>query len=559
MKKYIEKKVSEVEKIQGFNLVESALFRENNLTDLNDIYKNFPDLRTKSWLTKFMQEMSKIGNSEKFVSFLEAHKNKNYCVIGDYDADGIMATTIMKLALDTFGVKKCEFIIPDRINDGYGIKEKHVDRALEMGTEVIVTVDNGITANSAIEYAKSKGLLVIVTDHHIPDKNNLPGADILINPHLTNEVQEDICGAFVAFKLALALLNLSNKEHEYVLKDMSLFAAVATVSDVMPLLNENRLLVKYVLDNVNFVKEKNLWVGRTLKFVSGFSNGRLIKDKEVNITEDTIGFYIGPTINASGRVNGETENIVRDIIASVEYAKFINGYKEINIERRKKTQEIFKEHIHNHDEPVGFLIIDSKKYEYPIGGLIGLVANRIADQEGKPAFVGTEKDGKISFSCRSVPGYSLYEALERFHKKHPNTSVQGGGHDGAIGIRTANDDEIKLLKEHFYQDYLENRKDTEEVLYVYEPSLMNEIFESHRKLSPFGKNFNRLKFVYEGKVENVDTEQYLVQVGEVVFKAYSKAAVEQKLNSRVRVIFSASLDNKVYDDYKIEEITVIGE
>jgi single-stranded-DNA-specific exonuclease len=559
MKKYIEKKLSGVEKIQGFGLVESTLFRENNLTDLNEIYKNFPDLKTKSWLTKFMQEVSRIGNSDKFVSFVEAHKNNNYCVIGDYDADGIMATTNMKLALDTFGVKKCDFIIPDRINDGYGIKEKHVDRALEMGAEIIVTVDNGISANSAIDYAKSKGLLVVITDHHIPDKSNLPNADIIINPHLTDEVQEDICGAFVAFKLALALLNMSTKEHEYVLKDMALFAAVATVSDVMPLLSENRLLVKYVLDNVNFVKEKNLWVGRTLKFISGFSNSRLIKDKETNITEDTIGFYIGPTINASGRVNGETEQIVKDIISATEYAKFINGYKEINIERRKKTQEIFKEHVHNINEPVGFLIIDPKKYEYPIGGLIGLVANRIADQESKPAFVGTEKDGKISFSCRSVSGYSLYEALERFHKKYPGTSVEGGGHDGAIGIRTANEKEIQLLKEHFFEDYLQNRRDTEEILYIYEPSLMNEIFEAHRKLSPFGKNFNRLRFVYEGKVENVDTEQYLVQVGEVVFKAYSKAAIEQRVGSNVRVIFSASLDNKVYDDYKIEEITVLGE
>jgi single-stranded-DNA-specific exonuclease len=558
MKKYIHKRLEDNNLIQGFTLAESTLLNENSITDLIDIQKNFPDLRTKSWLTKFIQEMGKLGGTEQFVSFVEAHKNKHFCIIGDYDADGIMATTNMKLTLDTFGVSKCDYIIPDRLNDGYGVKEKHIDRAIEMGAEVIVTVDNGITANSAVDYAKSKGLLVIITDHHLPDVNNLPNADVIINPHLTREteVQEDICGAFVAFKLGCSLLNLANKDHEYVLKDMALFAAVATISDVMPLLSENRLLVKYVLDNVNFVKEKNLWAGRTLKFVSGFSNVYLIKDQDKNITEDTIGFYIGPTINASGRVNGETEQIVSDIIDSVNYSKFINGYREINQERRKKTQEIFKEHIHS-DDSVGFLIIEPDKYDYPIGGLIGLVANRIADQEGKPALVGTEKDGKISFSCRSVEGYSLYDALNRFHEKHPGTSVQGGGHDGAIGLRTDSEEEIKLLKEHFNQDYIENKKDTEEVLYIYDPMHVADIFEAHRKFAPFGKGFRKIKFIHEGKLTTIDTQGYLIQVDDIVFKIYSKSHTDMVIGTDVRVIFTVSLDSKSYDDFKIEELTQI--
>jgi single-stranded-DNA-specific exonuclease len=558
MKKYIEKKLEDNSIIQGFSLAESVLFSENNITDINDIYKNFPDLRSKSWLMKFVQEMGKLGGTEKFVSFIETYKKSHFCVIGDYDADGIMATTNMKLALDTFGVAKCDYIIPDRLNDGYGIKEKHVDKAIELGAQIIITVDNGISANSAIEYAKSKGLMVVVTDHHIPDQSNLPNADIIINPHLTRdtEVQEDICGAFVAFKLGVALLNLANKDHEYIIKDMALFAAVATISDVMPLVSENRLLVKYVLDNVNFVKDKNLWAGRTLKFISGFSNSYLIKDQDINITEDTIGFYIGPTINASGRVNGETESIVADIIDSVNYGKFINGYREINIERRKKTQEIFKEHVHS-DDPIGFMIIDHEKYDYPIGGLIGLVANRIADQEGKPALVGTEKEGKMSFSCRSVSGYSLYEALGRFQEKYPNSSVEGGGHDGAIGLRTSNKEELQLLKEHFSQDYLLNRKDTEEVLYAYNPEHAEDIFESHRKLSPFGKTFKRLRFVYEGNITHKDPKGYLLQVDDVMFKIYSKSHFDLELDTKVRVIFTVSLDSKAYNDFKIEELTQI--
>ena len=143
----------------------------------------------------------------------------------DYDADGIMATTIMKIALDGFGVKGIKIIIPDRLNDGYGIKVKHVDKAIELGSEVIITVDNGITAVDVVEYAKSKGLSVIVTDHHIPDKANLPKADLLINPHLTDEKFEHICGAMVALKLSLSILDVKDKTYEYLLKDAALFAA----------------------------------------------------------------------------------------------------------------------------------------------------------------------------------------------------------------------------------------------------------------------------------------------------------------------------------------------
>jgi len=556
MKKYIEKRLSDISQIQGFNTVESALLSENGMTDINVINKNFPDLKTKSWLSRYIGELSPIGKQKEFIKLIETNKGKNFCVVGDYDADGIMATTVMKLALDTYGVAKCDYIIPDRLNDGYGIKIKHVDRAIELGSHVIVTVDNGITANDAIDYAKSKGLIVIVTDHHIPEKDNLPKADLIINPHLTTEIFEEICGAMVAFKLAKALLDIKNKDHEFVLKDMALFVAVATVSDVMPMISENRMMVKYVLDNVNFVKDKNLWVGRTLKFISGFGNIRLVKDENQFITEDTLGFYIGPAINASGRVNGSTEHIVKDILNSVNFNTFINGYREVNSERKTKTQQIFKEHVHS-DDPIGFMVIDHEKYDYPIGGLIGLVANRISDREQKPALVGTMKDGKISFSCRSVPGYSLYEGLNRFFQKYPNSSVEGGGHDGAIGIRTSSIEEVQLLREHFSQDYKQYSTIAEENIFIYEDKFLEEIFQAHKKFAPFGKGFKRLKFKLEGRITSVDKQDFLIQVGNVIFRAFSKDHIDQDVDDNVSVIFSVSLDNKTYDDFKIEEIESI--
>jgi single-stranded-DNA-specific exonuclease len=557
MRKYIEKNLSDSILIDGFSLVESALFAENGITDVNDIRKYFPDLRHRSWLSKFYQEqMTSVGRAHEFISFCQVHKQKHFCIIGDYDVDGIMATTIMKMALDEYGIQKVDYIIPDRLNDGYGMKEKHVNRAIELGAEVIVTVDNGITANSAIQYAKDNGLLVVVTDHHIPDENNLPPADILINPHLTKDSNEDICGALVAFKLARDLIGWSTTNRDYLLREMGIFAAVATISDVMPMLAENRLLVKYALDTINFIKDKNSWAGRVLKFITGFGSPFMIKDPDLVLTEDSIGYYIGPTINASGRVSGETEKIVADIIASDHYGQFIEGYRNINYERKQKTQDILKEHVVS-DDNIGFLVIDRNKYSYPIGGLIGLVANRISDQEGKPAFVGTEKDGNISFSCRSVPGYSLYDALLRFHEKYPGTKVTGGGHDGAIGIQTTSDEEIELLKKHFSEDYLLHSKIEEESLYRYDPELFSDIFDSHRKLAPFGKNFQRLRFVYDGTLNHINTQDFLIEVDDIVLRIFSKEYFNTPIGSHVKIIFSVSLDNREYDDFKIESLEVL--
>jgi single-stranded-DNA-specific exonuclease len=561
MKKYIEKKLTDYPILDGFSKLESIIFIENGFNSAIDVYNNFPDLYTKSWLSKFLSsELSTIGGSKIFKDFIAINKDKKYCIIGDYDADGIMATTIMKIALDGFGVKDCKFIIPDRLNDGYGIKEKHVDKAIELGSDVIITVDNGVTAVNVIKYAKSKGLKVIITDHHIPDKDNLPEADIIINPHLTEEKFEHICGAMVALKLALVLLNVKDKAYEYLLKDSALFAAVATVSDVMPLIGENRSLLKYVLDNVNYYKNRNIWSGRTLKFLSGFGVGKyILSDPNIYVTEDTFGFYVGPTINASGRVNGETEGIITDIIEAGEYGKYINGYREINRERQQKTREIFKEHIPNPDEAVGFMVIDPDKYEYPIGGLIGLVATRISDKEQKPAFVGTEKDGKISFSCRSVPGYSLYDGLNRFMKKYPNSTVDGGGHDGAIGIRTSSQEEIQLLKEHFNEDFKENSKEFEVPVFLYDPNFESEIFDAHYALAPYGQGFRKLMFQYKGKVTKYIPETKEFFVDRLRFRTFIFEDSLPAIGSNVRVIFSPMTDSDITNSFKIEELDVISE
>jgi single-stranded-DNA-specific exonuclease len=554
MIKYNIKKLSDYKLISNLGPVRSALFVENGFSDDKEIYDNFRDLYHKSWLSKFIkEEMIRIGNQDKFVDFVFKNKKKKFCIIGDYDADGIMATTIMKLAMAEVGIDAA-YIIPSRLNDGYGVRELHIDKAIKLGAEVIITVDNGIAANAAVDYAKSKGLMIVITDHHIPDLNNLPKADLIINPHLTDEFKL-ICGAFVSFKLAVALMG--DKENDYLLRELALFAAVATVSDVMPVINENRYLLKYVLDNINFLKERNVWAGRTLKFLSGFGASRQIKTEGQKISEDIFAYYIGPTLNAPGRVSGDMGDMVKSIIDSIEYGGYINGYIDINSERKRKSAEIAGEYK-NDGLPVGFLFIDESKYEYPIDGLIGVVASGISNKYGKPSFVGTKKaDGSISFSCRSIPGYSLYEGLNRYLQAHPETTVNGGGHAEAIGIHLKDEQEVAMLREHFAADFVANPAEHVETVFEFEKQFAGEIFDEHIMIGPFGKGFKKLKFTYKGKITQYDSLNKVIYINGYSFRMFQKFDFE--VGGEVFITFSVSINSDTDPSQNYFKIDTIDE
>jgi single-stranded-DNA-specific exonuclease len=560
MKNYIMKKLSEYENIGFLGKVHSALFAENGFTTMKEISQNFPDFRSKkNWLSKFLtQDLTSITGQQEFRNFVEGNKDKHFCIIGDYDADGIMATTIMKLTFDKLGIQ-CSYLIPDRLNDGYAIKDQHVTQAIELGAQVIVTVDNGITQPEVIDYAKSKGISVILTDHHLPDPNGaLPKADILVNPHVYNDPFKFICGSFVALKLVLPFFDIVNsKTDDYLLRELALFAAVATITDVMPLVQENRLLVKYVLDSINFVRDKNMWTGRTMKFLNGFADGSMLKDMDRILTEDTFGYYIGPTLNASGRVNGETSQIVTDIVKSADYSTFINGYYAINKERQYKTKKLLEEYS-KEEFPIIFTVLDASKFDFPVQGLIGLVASRVSDEEQKPAFIGVQKeDGTISFSCRSNPGYSLHDAFNRMVDSG-QFNISGGGHDGAMGIHLNDPSQLWELKEAFIQDYSSNAQEVEEIIFEMETDFsFQEIFDAHKELAPFGNSFRSLKFCLEGEVET-----FIEDTRELIIDGYNFKTFIPKINipesgQRVRITFKPGIDNKNIYYFKIDELEIL--
>ena len=560
MKNYITKKLSEYENIGFLGKVHSALFAENGFKTMKDIAQNFPDFRSKkNWLSKFLtQDLTPITGQKEFKDYVESNKDKHFCIIGDYDADGIMATTIMKLTFDKLGIK-CSYLIPDRLNDGYAIKNQHVDQAIELGAQIIITVDNGITEPEVVDYAKSKGISVILTDHHLPDPNNpLPNADILVNPHVHNDPFKFICGSFVALKLVLPFFDVTNsKSDDYLLRELALFAAVATITDVMPLVQENRLLVKYVLDSINFVRDKNMWTGRTMKFLNGFADGSMLKDMDRILTEDTFGYYVGPTLNASGRVSGETAQIVTDIVKSSEYSTFINGYYAVNKERQYKTKKLLEEYS-KEELPIIFVILDASKFEFPVQGLIGLVASKVSDEEQKPAFIGVLKeDGTVSFSCRSNPGYSLHDAFNRILATG-SFNIGGGGHDGAMGIHLYDPSQFEALKQAFIDDYNANAQEIEEIVFQMETDFsFQDIFDAHKELAPFGNSFRSLKFVFEGEVETFIEETRELIIDGYNFKTFiSKANLPQD-GQRVKIVFKPGIDNKKIYYFKIDELEIL--
>ena len=231
-------------------------------------------------------------------------------IIGDYDVDGVMSTYILYQAL-----KKCgadvDYEIPDRMKDGYGINIKIVEAAVRDGIDTILTCDNGIAAREQVRFAKDKGMTVLITDHHdIPIGEELPPADTIVNPKQENcgYPFKGICGAVVAYKLVEALYESFGFEKQKVTEDFLEFAAIATVCDVMDLVDENRVIVKYGIEKLKRTKNIGL---QALTQVNQL--------EPANLSAYHLGFVIGPCINASGRL--ESAKIALKLFLTEEKGK----------------------------------------------------------------------------------------------------------------------------------------------------------------------------------------------------------------------------------------------
>lgn len=354
-------------------------------------------------------------------------------IIGDYDIDGVESTYILYKGLSRCG-GNVSYAIPDRVMDGYGINKNLIQKALDDGIKTIVTCDNGIAAIEAIDFAKEKGMTVIVTDHHdIPyeilengeRKYKRSKADAIINPKQKECAYpyKGLCGAGVAYKLIVALyekFNLPEVESKAFIEN----AGFATIGDVMDLTDENRILVKIGLQMLRTTTNPGM---RALIDLNGLDYP--------SISSYHVGFVLGPCINASGRLDTARHSLelllCEDEAKALELAKVLFDY---NAERKDLTEkgveqaeeQIVKNHM-EHDKVLIIYIPGTHE------SIVGIVAGRVREHYYKPVFVLTDTENGVKGSGRSIEEYSMYDEMVKCGRYLDKF----GGHPMAAGLSLA--------------------------------------------------------------------------------------------------------------------------
>lgn len=476
--------------------------------------------------------------------------NKKIRIIGDYDVDGVISVYMLYTAL-----KKCnanvDYEIPDRIKDGYGINEKIIKEAKDDGVDTILTCDNGISAIDQIKYAKELGLTVIVTDHHdipfVEDENNKKiflqsDADAILNPKQKdcNYKFKSLCGAGVAFKLIEVLYEEFNIDKEECYKLIE-FLAIATVCDVVDLIDENRIFVKKGLEKIN--NTTNLGLGELIR-------ENEIQDKTISVYH--LGFIIGPCINASGRLDNAKKGL--RLLLADEEDEAVHLAKELvklNAERKDMTMKGVEDAIEIIE---GTEIINDKVLVVYLPhiheSLAGIIAGRIRERYNAPTLILTNGEEFAKGSGRSIEEYNMFEKL--FECKE--LLEKFGGHPMAAGL-SIKEENIDKLREKLNENSMLKDEDLIKKIKIDCVLPLDQInfrvIEDLEKLEPFGKGNEKALFGI--KDVNVIKAQILGKNGNVL---------KLKLKSNSDKIFDGiyfgnieEFEQTVCDKYNSEELS----
>ena len=360
--------------------------------------------------------------------------NEKIIIYGDYDADGITSITVLKSFLEERGLEVDSYI-PNRLDEGYGLNKEAIKKVFDDGHRLMITVDCGISGIAEVDYANSLGMEVLITDHHEPAQT-LPNALAVVDAkRKDNEYPfNQLAGVGVVFKLIQAIsikLNLEEKEY---LKYLDI-VCIGTISDIVPLVDENRVIAKLGLMLVNQTRNIGL---KALLEVVGFKS----------IDSGTISFGVAPRINACGRMGHE--QIALDLFLAKDYEtakKLAIKLNEYNTERQSIEKRIFdeaKEKIENEENNTACIIVGGEGWHH---GIIGIVASKVTDMYFKPSILICFENNIGKGSGRSIPGFDLHEALM-------NCSAElekFGGHAMAVGVTVAKDkfNEFKTKLEEY--------------------------------------------------------------------------------------------------------------
>ena len=358
--------------------------------------------------------------------YIAIKKKEKICIYGDYDADGICASTILYDFLSLHGANLTVFV-PHRIKHGYGFHEEIVEKLKTKGVRVIITADCGINSISACERAKNLGIDVIITDHHIPS-GKIPSAFAILDPSIKGSgfKDENLCGAGVAFYLCIGLRKFMREMGEYnetKEPNLALFldlVATATVVDVAPLKNENRIMTKIGLEVLRKTRREGL---RALVKESGISFDTL--------STFHLSFVIGPRINAAGRVSDPISALhlllTKDTSSALRIAKELNNRNQERQEIEKEILDSATKMVETLPEEDKIIVLFSDRW-HP--GVIGIVASKLVEKFHRPVLLGA-KDGNIfRFSARSIQDVHIIQILRNFE----DYFISLGGHASAAGF-----------------------------------------------------------------------------------------------------------------------------
>ncbi|EAO5311937.1 single-stranded-DNA-specific exonuclease RecJ [Salmonella enterica] len=394
------------------------------------------------------QQLSGIDNAVEIL-YNAFREGTRIIVVGDFDADGATSTALSVLGMRALGCDNISYLVPNRFEDGYGLSQEVVDQAKARGAQLIVTVDNGISSHAGVAHAKTLGIPVIVTDHHLPG-DTLPDAEAIINPNLRDceFPSKSLAGVGVAFYLMLALRTFLRDKGWFDerniappnLAELLDLVALGTVADVVPLDANNRILTWQGLSRIRAGKCRP-----GIKALLEISN----RDPQQLAASD-LGFALGPRLNAAGRLDDMSVGVALLLCDNLGEARVLASELDALNQTRKEIEQgmqaealILCEKLERSSEtlPGGLAMYHPEWHQ----GVVGILASRIKERFHRPVIAfAPAGDGTLKGSGRSIQGLHMRDALERLDTLYPDLMIKFGGHAMAAGLS---------LEEHKFEQF----------------------------------------------------------------------------------------------------------
>ena len=480
--------------------------------------------------------------------------NRKIRIIGDYDADGVCAAFILESFLRNAGAD-VSVRIPNRMEDGYGFSPQMAEDAFTDEICLLITCDNGISAFDAVSKARKLGMSVIVTDHHEPS-DKLPDADVIINPKQPQDTYpfRELCGAGVAYKFMQALNAFLGLSMEPLLEELLAFAAIATIADIVPLRDENRILTSQGLKVLRRTRNPGLYA---LAQVRGLELSQ--------IRSENISFNIAPCINSAGRLR--SADLAMDLFRADDMARALTIAQELsdlNEERKEMTASLMDQVLSEmkEKEQTGLDRILVVYLPDAHESLAGLIAGKLMERYYRPALVVTGGEGVLKGSGRSTPRCDIIGAI----REHEELFVKSGGHKRACGFTLKQDgtapDSVRRLSKALNDSCTMTDKDLQRKVWVDLPlsfSYLNEAFvDTLDLLEPYGADNEKPMFgsshafvadcVIFGRNSNAmrlmltDTDGYVAEGVMFGSEEYLRAERERLLCRHVTVLFQLTMN-----------------